>query len=55
MTEYQLKALIYDLYCNARKLRELSKDGLLTMNDLWNMQDEAIRLAKLDNLLENKK
>jgi hypothetical protein len=51
MTDYQLKALIYDLYCNDPKLRELSRDGILSMNDLWNMQDKAVELAKQDGLI----
>ena len=51
MNYYQLKVLIYDLYRNDPKLRQLSEDGVINMHDLWNLQDKAVELAKKDGLL----
>ncbi len=51
MTDYQLKALIYDLYCNHPKLRELSKQNEFTVTDMWDLQDLAVKYAKKDGLL----
>lgn len=51
MNEYQLRILIYDLYCNVPKLRELAKNGVIESKDLWDMQDKAIELAKKDGLI----
>lgn len=51
MNAYQLRILIYDLYCNDPKLRELAKEGILVNKDLWALQDKAIELAQQDDLL----
>jgi hypothetical protein len=51
MTDYQLKNLIYMLYCNDPKLRQLSKDGYMTMQDLWRLQELAVNYANEDELL----
>jgi hypothetical protein len=51
MTEYQLKALLYDLYCNAPKLRELSKEGVISSKDMWDLQELAVKMARKDDLI----
>ncbi len=53
MYDYQLKYLIYTLYRNNTKLRQLSKDGVLSSKDLWDLQDEAVEWAKKDGLLKS--
>lgn len=53
MKDYQLKYLIYTLYCNNPKLRQLAKDGVININDMWDWQEDAVKWAKKDDLLTN--
>lgn len=51
MLEYQLKTLIMDLYNNDLKLRKLSAEGLLTSEDIWRIQETAVKMAANDQIL----
>ena len=52
MKDYQLRILMYDIWNNVPRLRELQKEGVLENKDLWAIQEKAIDLAEKDGLLE---
>mgnify|MGYP001574654323 CR=1 FL=1 len=47
MTEYQLRILIWDTFCNSTKLRTMD----ISLRELGEVQDTAIKMAKLSGLL----
>lgn len=51
MKDYQLSALLTELYLKDAKFIELTSSGAITMSDVWRWQEKIVELANASNLL----